>query len=199
MYQMRGEIKRCMNGLQTILFEFWNSKFVLFAYGPIRSPRLNLIRVMSAWKITATISRPIVLLVTFYTNHYLSSLLAPTKLVPLSERIVLGLPLRQRNLLKAIIKESVLKSPPNSKWAARVVVRHFKRQPHLFSGPLSLLAFIGPISLLRSKTCDVQGPAFVPFRPVSVSHEGIESGALINAALVKGSLGALLQRNRSLV
>ena len=56
MYQMRGEIKRCMNGLQTILFEFWNSKFVLFAYGPIRSPRLNLIRVMSAWKITATIS-----------------------------------------------------------------------------------------------------------------------------------------------
>ena len=153
---------------------------------------------MSAWKMTATISRPTVLLLTFYTNHCLSSLLAPTKLVPLSERIVLGLPLRQRNLLKAIIKESVLKPPPSSKWAARVV-RHFKRQPHLFSGPLSLLAFIGPISLLRSKTCDVQGPAFVPFRPVSVSREDIESGALINAGLVKGSLGALLQRNRSLV
>ena len=44
-----------------------------------------------------------------------SSLSAPTKLLPLSERIDLGFPLLPRNLLRAIVNESVVRSPANSR------------------------------------------------------------------------------------
>ena len=78
-----------------------------------------------------------------------SSHLAPTKLVPLSERIFLGFPLRLRNLLKAMINESVLKSPASSKWTAQVVKQV---NPHLFFRASSFLNIHRP-KIVHSSVC----------------------------------------------
>ena len=55
---------------------------------------------------------------------------ALTKLVPLSERIVLVFPLLRRNLLKAMMNESLLMSLTTLRWTARVV-RHVKIHPQI--------------------------------------------------------------------
>ena len=64
------------------------------------------------------------------------SVLDSDKVRSIVRSIVLGFPLPQ-NLLNAMIKESVLKSPASFKWAARVV-RHLNKYLHLFSVTLPL-------------------------------------------------------------
>ena len=73
----------------------------------------------------------------------LISLAAPTKLVPLSEWIVLGLPRLLMNLHRTLMKQSVSKDEANSRCTAREL-RQVNKKPHLLTTALPLFAFKGP-------------------------------------------------------
>ena len=61
-----------------------------------------------------------------------SSFSAPIKLVPLSDRIMEGVPLRDTNGSTPITQELVSMDVTISTWTERVV-RQVKRKPHIFS------------------------------------------------------------------
>ena len=73
----------------------------------------------------------------------LSSLSAPTKLVPRSHLICLTVPLNATKLHSAFISESVEKSSNISMWTT-LEQKHVKSNPYLFISDLPLLIFKGP-------------------------------------------------------
>ena len=73
----------------------------------------------------------------------LNSLLAPTKLVLLSDQISLGGPLLLMNWLRIIIKSSVSSEGIASKYTVRVV-SHVNKHPHRFAVPRPHLTVNGP-------------------------------------------------------
>ena len=76
-------------------------------------------------------------------QHLASSLFAPTKLLPLSHRVVLILPRLSINLLSANIKDSVSICLIISIWMARLA-KHVKRAPYRFNVFLLSLMRNGP-------------------------------------------------------
>ena len=72
--------------------------------------------------------------------HSLSSLLAPTKLVPLSDRITFSCPRFEMNLLSASKNESVDRSPANPVCIA-LFVRHINKTLYRLARSVVDLAF----------------------------------------------------------
>ena len=66
---------------------------------------------------------------------------APTKLVPLSDRITCTFPRFDMNLLRVNINASVDKFLADSKWTG-VVVRHVNSTPYFFAVPEFDLVFL---------------------------------------------------------
>ena len=56
MQRIQIQNKKCSNGFLCIYFSIWNSNFALFACEPMTYVEFNVIRVISAWIITAAIS-----------------------------------------------------------------------------------------------------------------------------------------------
>ena len=82
----------------------------------------------------------IVVLSKIFSNNF-NSRFAPTKFWLFSLHILLGLPHLDVSLCNTVIKQSVLKSPANSKGIA-LYVRHVKTTPYLLSVPvLALVCF----------------------------------------------------------
>ena len=76
-----------------------------------------------------------------YLTHDFNSLFAPTKLVPLSDRITCTFPRFDMNLRRVNINASVDKFLADSKWTA-LVVRHVNSTPYFFAVPEFDLAFL---------------------------------------------------------
>ena len=72
-----------------------------------------------------------------------SSRSAPTKLVPLSDRMSLGSPRRAMNRWRQLMKESAPSVSATSMWMARVA-RQVNRHPYFFSRPRPRFTGIGP-------------------------------------------------------
>ncbi|KAK0073235.1 hypothetical protein PV325_010048 [Microctonus aethiopoides] len=85
--------------------------------------------------------------VEYWTNIFFRSASAPIKLVPQSEWIIAGKPLREENRLKAAMNVSVEHPVTASRWTADVV-KHTNMQIHPLSvfapGPFQVLMAIGP-------------------------------------------------------
>ena len=89
-----------------------------------------------------------------------SSRVAPLKLDPESDNIVLGLPLLLMNLSSAFINESVSSNSTSSKWTTRVNIQA-NRQPHLFNLERRCLMNMGP---KKSKPVLVNGRLWYSIR-----------------------------------
>ena len=81
--------------------------------------------------------------------HDFDSFLAPTKLVSLSDQIILTSPGLEINFLSDNRNESVVRSPAASRWTARIF-KQVKITPHL----LSFAAF----DLVRLDSLTIIGP-----------------------------------------
>lgn len=71
---------------------------------------------------------------------FISSFLAPTKFVPLSDQICCTWPRLHTNLLMALMQESVSREQAISRWTA-LQDKHVKSTPYLFTRPLPLFCF----------------------------------------------------------